>query len=125
MIGTRGFVVWISLLLAGSAALIGGCNDPVSSRAAAVRLQRIREHFDRFEVHEAEGGRRVRESIELAERLERWHAEHLRLSCDRVAKWWQHDVDRWANRAEYQRRIERQLEGDWPKAEWAAHKMFD
>ena len=112
-------------MVAGSATLIGGCSHPVSNQGAAVRLQRIREHFDRFELREAQGDRRVRESIELAERLERWHAEHLRLSCDRVAKWWQHDVDRWANRAEYQRRIGRQLEGDWPKAEWAAHKMFD
>ena len=125
MIGTRGFVVWIGLLLAGSAALIGGCNDPVSNQATAVRLQRIREHLDRIEAREADGHRRVRESLDLAARLERHHAEHLRVSCDRVARRWQRDVDRWANQAEYQRGIERELKGDWLKAEWAAHKMFD
>ena len=122
----RGLTARLVLLLTGAAALVTACNDPVSNRAAAVRRQHIRERLDLFAARQADGERRMGNTIELAARLEREHAQRLRLCRVRLNRWWHEDVDRWReSQPEYRLRIRRGLQGNQAKAEWAAHKMFD
>ena len=103
----------------------GGCHDPAATEATAVRQERIQRHLDRFAEREADGWRRVRESVDLAQKLERRHAELLRQDSRRWAKWWRHDLDRWENgQPDYQRRIEAEFEGDQAAIEAAFRKMF-
>lgn len=103
----------------------GGCHDPAATEATAVRQERIRGYLDRFAAHEADGSRRVRESIALAEALEQRHVKKLRHSGRRWAKWWRHDLHRWqSGQPDYQRRIEAELEGDQAAMEAAFRNMF-
>jgi hypothetical protein len=99
----------------------GGCHDPAAAKAAAVRQARIRHHLDRFAAHEADGSRRVRASFELADRVERRHADMLRHNV----QWWRHDVQRWeSEQSDYQRRIEAEFEGDQAASAAAFRAMF-
>lgn len=113
--------VWAAL--AGGAC--GGCHDPAATKATAVRQERMRYQFDRFAEREADGWRRVRESVDLAQKLERRHAELRRRSSRRWAKWWRHDLDRWEDgQPDYRRRIDAEFEGDQTAIEAAFRRMF-
>ena len=103
----------------------GGCHDPAATEATAVRQERIRGHLDRFAAHEADGSRRVRESVARAEAAERGHVEKLRHNSRRWAEWWRHDLHRWqSGQPDYRRRIEAELEGDQAAMEAAFRNMF-
>ncbi len=118
--------LFIAVLLGGLAVgLAGGCHDPAAAKAAAVRQGRIRHHLDRFAAHEADGSRRVRATIELADRSERRHADMLRQSVQKWRQWWGEDVHRWeSGKSEYERRIDAEFEGDQDAIEAAFRSMF-
>ncbi|MHC4610201.1 MAG: hypothetical protein ACYS7M_07640, partial [Planctomycetota bacterium] len=106
MVGFGSISARISLLLVGAVALTGGCNDAASNGAATVRRTRIRHYLARFAAHEADGQRRVDESVELAARLERSHADKLQATRDLISRRWRQDVEHWQDgQPEYHRRI--------------------
>ena len=114
------------LLVVVGALASSGCSNPESIRAAAVRQQRIASHLHRFAEHEADGEGRLQRMGERIAAAERWHAEHRRVTRQRLAARWQFEVQRWHDgQPEYQRRIEGEWAGNWANADRAAHYMFD
>ncbi|MCP4251732.1 MAG: hypothetical protein GY778_32260 [bacterium] len=114
------------LLVAITIATSSGCSNPQSTRAATIRQERIASHWHRFAEHEADGERRLQRLGERIAAAEHWHAEHRRVTDERLAVRWQFEVQRWHDgQPEYRRRIERECAGNWANADRAAHLMFD
>ena len=103
----------------------GGCHDPAATEATAVRQERIRGYLDLLAAHEADGSRRVRESLTQVEAFEQQRIKKLRHSGRRWAEWWRQDLHRWqSGQPDYRRRIEAELEGDQAAMEAAFRNMF-
>jgi len=116
----RGPSVILVLLATLATVAATGCHDPAASEATAIRLERIDGHLHRYAEHEADGSQRVRQTVELARRLEQRHAEKLGRNIGRWQEWWREDLDRWNNhRPEYRQWFEAVLAGDPPAMEAA------
>lgn len=79
---------WIVLIL-------GGCSDPRFKQSQEVRDARITRHLNDYAAYDAAGFDRMRQTIELADRLEKVHAEKLTRTCGLVRAIHEHDVRRW------------------------------
>ena len=120
-------VSMIYLILLPFVAIIatGGCHDPAAQQATAERQAHIREVWGGFTAREADGPRRARQTLDLADRNEQRHAELFRYNVRRWQQWWRDDVHRWeSGQPEYRRRIEAEFEGDEAAMQAAFRRMF-
>lgn len=79
----------------GILVLLGGCSDPRFKQQQELRDARITRHLNDYAAHEAAGVDRMRETIDLAKRIEEWHAKNLTRTCGLVRSIHERDVRRW------------------------------
>ena len=104
--------------------LLGGCTDPEAAPATAWRQQRARDTVGLLVEREQDGPRRIQNTLDIVAETEQLHNQHLHDTADCLQERWAFEVQRWQDTAEYQRRLNRELQGNWPSAEWAIREMF-
>ena len=92
--------------------VFSGCGDPRFKKSQELRDARIARHLNDYAAHEAAGVDRLRQTIELANRLEKVHAENLTRTCGLIRSIHEHDVRRWKDEESLRRdRLQALLRG--------------
>lgn len=95
--------------LVGLAAIsAAGCNDPRFEKQSEIRRQRIEHHVRQYRDHDAAGPERIRETLDLHEKLRKSHEASLNKTYALYRQLHERDVERW--RGERDLRRERAIE---------------
>ena len=79
----------------GIAVVVSGCGDPRFKQKQEVRDARITRHLNDYAAHDAAGVDRMRQTLDLDQRLAQRRAEHLTRTCGLVRALHERDVRRW------------------------------
>jgi hypothetical protein len=113
------------LLVAATVMALAGCHDPRAVEPTAQRVTRINHHLALAADHEADGPRRVRQTVCIIKQLHREHEAHLKWDlalADRAAR---RDVRRWSEqRARRDAFIRNYLDGDLEHAHRTVPWLF-